>query len=80
MKIFGKKSAKRVLASLSHDGVDQLCDLIIARLEERTQRVLASQARSRGFESHHPLHFNPISYPLALYIVACIVCPAVKLL
>ena len=56
MKIFGKKSAKRLLASLSHDGVDQLCDLIIARLEERTQTVLASQARRRGFESHLPLH------------------------
>ncbi len=55
MKIFGKKSAKRLLASLSHDGVDQLCDLIIARLEERTQRGLASQAEGRGFESHLPL-------------------------
>jgi len=52
MKIFGRKSAKRVFASLSPDGVDQLCDLIIARLEERTQMALASQARRR-IPLHH---------------------------
>ncbi len=56
MNIFKRNSAKRRLASLSPDGVDQLCDLIIARLEERTQTTITSQARRRGFESHHPLH------------------------
>ncbi len=58
MKIFGKKSAKTVLASLSHDGVDQLCDLIIARLEERTQTVLASQAEGRGSEELASIKLN----------------------
>ena len=32
-----------VLAFLSSEGLDQLCDLIIARLEGRSPMVLASQ-------------------------------------
>ena len=47
----------RVLAFLSPECLDQLCDLIIAKLEGRNPWVLTSQARRRGFESHHPLHF-----------------------
>jgi len=43
------------LASLTPECLDQLCDLIIAKLEEKNLRRLASQARRRGFESHHPL-------------------------
>lgn len=37
--------AKGVLASLPPESVDLLCDLILSKLEERTRRVLASQAR-----------------------------------
>ena len=40
-----------VLAFLSPEGLEQLCDLIIAKLEGRNPRVLSSQARRRGFES-----------------------------
>jgi len=45
-----------VLASLSPECVDQLCNIIIAKLTGMNPRALASQARRRGFESHHPLH------------------------
>jgi len=44
-----------VLASLSPECVDQLCSIIIAKLTGMNPRALASQARRRGFESHHPL-------------------------
>jgi hypothetical protein len=47
---------KRGLASLSPEGLEQLCDLIISRLEGRSSQGQASQARRRGFESLHPLH------------------------
>ena len=37
------------------EGIDQLCDLIISRLEERWNRGPAFQAGCRGFESRLPL-------------------------
>ena len=40
-----------VLAFLSPEGLDELGDLITAKLEGRNPRVLASQARRLGFES-----------------------------
>jgi len=49
------KKLEEVLASLSPESVDQLCEIVIAKLEGRNKGVLASQARRRGFESHHPL-------------------------
>ena len=52
-----REQPKGGLASLSPEAVDQLCDLVIAKLEGRDQWGLASQVRRRGFESHHPLHF-----------------------
>ena len=44
------------LASLTPECLDQLCDLIIAKLEEKNLWGLTSQARRRGFKSQHPLH------------------------
>ncbi len=38
------------------EGIDQLCDLIISRLEERWNRGPASQAEGREFEPRLPLH------------------------
>ncbi len=38
------------------EGIDQLCDLIISRLEERWNRGPAFQAGCRGFEPRLPLH------------------------
>jgi len=38
------------------EGIDQLCDLIISRLEERQNRGPAFQAGCRRFESGLPLH------------------------
>ena len=43
------------LAYLTPECLDQLCDMIIAKLAVRNPWGLASQARRRGFESHHPL-------------------------
>jgi hypothetical protein len=37
------------------EGIDQLCDLIISRLEEKWNRGPAFQAGCRGFESRLPL-------------------------
>ncbi len=45
-----------VPASLTHEQLDQLCDLLAAKLAERSDRVPASQAGCRGFESRRPLH------------------------
>ncbi len=50
-----------VLASLPPENLDQLCALIIAKLEGRNQRGLAFQARRRGFESHHPPHYPELA-------------------
>ena len=44
------------LAYLTPECLDQLCDMIIAKLAVRNPWGLASQARRRGFESLHPLH------------------------
>ena len=52
-----KSDVERVLASLSPESMDQLCDMIVARLAERGLGKPISQAKSRGFESHHPLQF-----------------------
>ena len=41
------------------EGIDQLCDLIISRLEERQNRGHAFQAGCRGFEPRLPLHNYP---------------------
>jgi len=38
------------------EGIDQLCDLIISRLEEKWNRGHAFQAGCREFESRLPLH------------------------
>ena len=38
------------------EGIDQLCDLIISRLEEKWNRGPAFQAGCREFESRLPLH------------------------
>ncbi len=59
-----KKPLNGGLASLSPECLDQLCDRIIARLEGWDQWRLASQARRRGFESHHPLHSRWPNYIL----------------
>ncbi len=40
------------------EGIDQLCDLIISRLEEKWNRGPAFQAGCREFESRLPLHFT----------------------
>ena len=53
------------LAYLTPECLDQLCDMIIAKLAVRNPWGLASQARRRGFESHHPLQ-NASSEELAL--------------
>ena len=69
MKYDNLNHAKGALASLPPESVDQLCDLIISKLEERTVRVLASQAEGRGFEPRLPLqllaskqHYSQMSY------------------
>ena len=51
----GKSNVEGVLASLSPESMDQLCDMIIAKLAEKGLGMYVSQAKSRGFESHHPL-------------------------
>ena len=50
-----KSDVERVLASLNPESMDQLCDLIVAKLAERGLGMPVSQARRRGFESLHPL-------------------------
>ena len=46
------------------EGIDQLCDLIISRLEERQNRGYAFQAGCRGFEPRLPLHrYKILSQP-----------------
>ena len=45
-------------ASQFTEGIDQLCDLIISRLEERWNGDPAFQADCRGFESRLPLQLN----------------------
>ncbi len=50
-----KSKVERVLASLNPESMDQLCDMIVAKLAERGLGKPISQAKSRGFESHHPL-------------------------
>jgi len=52
-----KSDVEGVLASLSPESMDQLCDMIVAKLAERGLGKPISQAKSRGFESHHPLQF-----------------------
>lgn len=55
-----------VLASLSHEELDQLCDLLATKLGNRDARVPASQAGCRGFESRRPLHSSQwVSLPHA---------------
>jgi hypothetical protein len=48
-----KSNVERVLASLNPESMDQLCDMIVARLAERGLGKPISQAKSRGFESNH---------------------------
>jgi hypothetical protein len=50
-----KSNVERVLASLNPESMDQLCDMIVAKLAERGLGKPISQAKSRGFESHHSL-------------------------
>ncbi len=38
------------------EGIDQLCDMIVSRLEEKWKGGLAFQAGCREFESRLPLH------------------------
>ena len=47
---------KRVPASLTPEVVEQLCDMIIARLKAKNLWGPAFQAGCRGFESRLPLH------------------------
>jgi len=54
---------KRVPASLTPEVVDQLCDMIIARLEARNLWGPAFQAGCRGFESRLPLQFLKLKKP-----------------
>ena len=51
-----KSNVEGVLASLSPESTDQLCDMIVAKLAKRDLGMSVSQAKGRGFESHHPLH------------------------
>jgi len=51
-----KSGQKGDPASLFPEGIDQLCDLIISRLEEKWNWGPASQAEGRGFEPRLPLH------------------------
>ncbi len=55
MAIRKKSNVEGVLASLSPESMDQLCDMIVAKLAERGLGKPISQAKRRGFESHHPL-------------------------
>jgi hypothetical protein len=50
-----KSNVEGVLASLSPESLDQLCDMIVAKLAERGLGKPISQAKSHGFESHHSL-------------------------
>ena len=49
-----KSNVEGVLASLSPEGMNQLCDMIVAKLAERDLGRPISQARRRGLESLHP--------------------------
>jgi len=53
-----KNEQKGVPASHFPQGIDQLCDLIISRLEEKWNWGPASQAEGREFEPRLPLHFQ----------------------
>ena len=46
---------KTELASLSPECMNQLCDMVIAKLKGKYAAGLDSQASCRGFGSHHPL-------------------------
>ena len=52
----GESGQKGGPAAHFTEGIDQLCDLIISRLEERQNRGSAFQAGCRRFESGLPLH------------------------
>jgi len=48
--------SRGVSASPEDELLDRLVDRLLTRLADVDGRVSASQARRRGFESHHPLH------------------------
>ncbi len=48
--------SKGVPALLPPEAIDQLCDIIVAKLQERNLWVPAFQAGCRGFEPRLPLH------------------------
>ena len=50
-----------VLASLTQEQMNQLCELLAAKLGDRQARVPASQAGRRGFESRRPLQCSQSS-------------------
>ncbi len=51
-----KQKLQGVPASLPPEALDQLCDMIIAKLQARNLWEPAFQAGCRGFEPHLPLH------------------------
>jgi len=51
-----KQKLPWVPASLPPEALDQLCDMIIAKLQDRNTWGPAFQAGCRGFESLLPLH------------------------
>ena len=52
----------RVPASLTHEVLDQLCDMIIAKLQARNLWGPAFQAGCRGFESRLPLQVQILRF------------------
>ena len=52
----GNDGQKGSSALQFNEGIDQLCDLIISRLEEKQNRGPAFQAGCRRFESRLTLH------------------------
>ncbi len=70
MKNGGINRQKRGPALQFTEGIDQLCDLIISRLEEKWKGGLAFQAGCHGFVSRLPLHFlASILYAFCCYYV-----------
>jgi hypothetical protein len=55
MTIRKKVMLRGVLALPSPESTDQLCDVIVAKLAKRGLGMSIPQAKSHGFESHHPL-------------------------
>ena len=51
-----RQKPQRVPASLPPEALDQLCNMIIAKLQARNLREPAFQAGCREFESRLPLH------------------------